>query len=371
MTTKNEQAWSNFIDSINSEFTKEVYTTKFKKYLEYVGTTDKKLATLLSRAPKVTQQQIINFIVSEKKRGLSYKSLAAYISAIWHFYEFNGYTGLSWKIINRYKGEHIRIVKDRAYKLEELRAMLTKSDERKQVIILLMASTGMRVGAIPLLKIGDLEKIDGLYRITVYAGTADEYQTYCTPECAMVINSYLAYRERRGEDISNKQAPLIREQFDTDSAKKPRQVSLATINYLVREILIDAGIRKNGHDMHVRHEVAGNHGFRKWYNTQMIRANVKPLIKEILLGHKTSIGLEASYYRPEQSEILAEYLKAIDHLTIISERKLKIEVDELQKKLIGEGKMQAQLDDIKERLERYERADKEAPEWYKVATDDK
>jgi hypothetical protein len=38
--------------------------------------------------------------------------------------------------------------------------MLEKADQRDRVAILLMASTGMRVEAIPLLKIRNLERIE-------------------------------------------------------------------------------------------------------------------------------------------------------------------------------------------------------------------
>ena len=48
--------------------------------------------------------------------------------------------------------------------------MLEKADQRCRVAILLMASTGMRVGAIPLLRIRNLERIEkySLYKVTVY-----------------------------------------------------------------------------------------------------------------------------------------------------------------------------------------------------------
>jgi hypothetical protein len=61
-------------------------------------------------------------------------------------------------------------------------------------IILLMASSGLRVGAIPLLKLRHLEKIDSIYKITVYEGANEQYYTVCTPECASFIDAYLQYR---------------------------------------------------------------------------------------------------------------------------------------------------------------------------------
>ena len=75
--------------------------------------------------------------------------------------------------------------------------MLEKADQRGRVTILLMSSAGIRVGALPSLKIRNLEKIEEyqLYKITVYEGEDEEYITFCTPECAKEIDSYLEYRE--------------------------------------------------------------------------------------------------------------------------------------------------------------------------------
>jgi hypothetical protein len=53
----------------------------------------------------------------------------------------------------------------------------------------------------------------------------------------------------------------------------------------------------------------------------MVRAKVSAEAREMLLGH--SIGLNKAYYRPDESEILQEYLKAVDLLTINEENRLK------------------------------------------------
>lgn len=68
--------------------------------------------------------------------------------------------------------------------------MLEKADQRGRTTILLMSSAGIRVGALPLLRIRNLEKIEqyGLYKITVYEGEDEEYTTFCTPECAKEID---------------------------------------------------------------------------------------------------------------------------------------------------------------------------------------
>ena len=76
-------------------------------------------------------------------------------------------------------------------------------------MILLMVSTGMRIGALHELRIGDLLPIELnefgllLFKIQVYGRSRKNhrYYTFCTPECATAINDYLATSERLGEDI--------------------------------------------------------------------------------------------------------------------------------------------------------------------------
>lgn len=45
------------------------------------------------------------------------------------------------------------------------------------------------------------------------------------------------------------------------------------------------------------------------------------------MGH--SIGISDSYYRPTEKDLLEEYLKAVDALTISNENKLKMQVEML------------------------------------------
>jgi site-specific recombinase XerD len=108
-----------------------------------------------------------------------------------------------------------------------------------------MASTGMRIGALPELRIGDIRKIDefNLYIIWVYnRSNPDRYFTFCTPECA-AIDTYLEYRRRLGEVLKDR-SPLIRERFNIDNPfiiQSPRPASIHSISRSV-----DASLRSSG-----------------------------------------------------------------------------------------------------------------------------
>lgn len=55
---------------------------------------------------------------------------------------------------------------------------------------------------------------------------------------------------------------------------------------------------------------------------------MNPEIREMLLGYK--IELASSYYRPTEQEMLEEYERAQDNLTISQENRLKQKVEKLE-----------------------------------------
>ena len=66
----------------------------------------------------------------------------------------------------------------------------------------------------------------------------------------------------------------------------------------------------------MRKEVSTNHGFRKFYHTIISNGRVLPEIREC---YQDRIGLSGSYYKPTENEMLQEYLKVVDDLTINDE----------------------------------------------------
>jgi integrase len=319
---------------------------------------DNSVSNLVKQDSKTTEQQLKTYLVDlRRNQKLSYASLSIRLAALRKFYEMNDVV-LNWKKVSNYLGENTKVMKDRAYTTEEIQQLLAKADERTRVVVLLMASTGMRIGAIPNLKLKHLAKIEdyNLYQITVYDNTREEYYCFCSPECANAIDSYIAYRERCYEK-TGPESPLIREQFDRDNpdkARNPRHISLDTLSFLLRELLIASGIQKVEHITETkttgrhRKEVMTSHGFRKFATTNMIRSKVNPEAREMLLGH--SIGLSDSYYRPDANEILQEYLKAVDLLTINEENRLRRKVESQEKEAEQWEKIRKEVDKIRLRL---------------------
>ena len=85
-----------------------------------------------------------------------------------------------WKKIRSFEPQREKVVEDRPYNHSEIKSLIERASLRNKCIILLMTSSGIRVGGIPALRIKDLERIDkcGIYKINVYARTRQNYFTF-------------------------------------------------------------------------------------------------------------------------------------------------------------------------------------------------
>jgi site-specific recombinase XerC len=123
-----------------------------------------------------------------------------------------------------------------------------------------MASAGLRLNALPLLRMNDLIEITkyNIYQIRVYSNSRkDRYHTFCTPEAKKAIDNYLDYR---------------RHEFDrTDIfqiANNVKPLSKFSIKKAIHQILYISGLRtplvagqNNNKVLNVRRRTAMNHGF--------------------------------------------------------------------------------------------------------------
>jgi integrase len=231
--------------------------------------------------------------------------------------------------------------------------MYDRSTERDKVIVLLMASVGLRIGALPTITIGDLTKVyppgympqdSYIYKITIYPKESEEYYAFCTFETTNAINHYLEYRQQNGEELTPK-APLIRKHFRSGVSYEKGSKRLSnnarydkienifiaykTFNNIVDRIVQRAGLRtaqiKKKHELH---EVMASHGFRKFCITQMVKAKLEYNVREFISGHRRTTGLDRHYDRTSEDDRLQEYLKAMDLLTINDENRLRRQVQE-------------------------------------------
>ncbi len=260
---------------------------------------------LLSLTARDIEQMLTNYITNLNARGLSYGYINLVMCALFHFFDMNDVL-LNKRKIKKFIGEYRRVSKDRAYTHEEIKKLVETGDFRFKAFILLLASTGIHIGSVPTLLLRHLEKCDELYKVTVYENSNEEYYCFMTPEASGAMDLYLDFRRRVGESLKP-DSRLFRNDFNANSLAKVRKnsrpVNIETFRNILHSRLEKVGlIEKSDSRTRRHHPVPMSHGFRKFATTQMVNANIRAEIREMLLGHK--IGLISAYYRPTEDEML-------------------------------------------------------------------
>ena len=341
------ETYMHFINAIKSPATRKGYENSLRRYLNHLKL--KEVDDLLLHSnPRYIESQIIDYIMALRNSGISYATIQFLVTPIFTFYQLNDII-LNRKKVSRYLGEYKRVVRDQAYTTEQIQTALQHADQRMRMIILILSSTGCRVGSLPTLTLGNLKKIPiGLYRITFYENTNNEYYTFTTREAAMTgIEPYLQYRQRCGEKITfneNTQKwepadiPLVRPQFDVNDMLQVRDnkqpMKLNSLRKALENHLLRCGLRQREHPTapnstkRVRKTISLSTGFRKHVISTFIEAELNHEIRELLVDHSTM--LDQHYFRPTEDQVLAEYMKAEPLLTIDPSMRLRQEVETLK-----------------------------------------
>ena len=97
-------------------------------------------------------------------------------------------------------------------------------------------------------------------------------------------------------------------------ATVPKKLSSLGVKRLMERAIWAQGLRKKLEPGKKRHPYQANHSLRKWFKTRCEIAGMKPINIEKLMNH--SVGISDSYYRATEKEVLEDYLKAIELLSI-------------------------------------------------------
>src|SRR5688572_5965537 len=367
MNVKEDPAIEEFMFAIKSQNTQELYLKNLRYFYEFAKI---KTNALLKLPLNEIQDLLKKYVIHMRNLGIAYGTIKNRVSVIVTFLELNDLL-VNKRKIARFYGEEKKTVKDFSYSVEDLQKMLSMASFRVKTMILFYVSTGIRKSALIDLKLKHLQKINeyGFYKITIYENTKEEYYTFCTPECTTAISSYIEQRKQAGE-IINKESYLFRNEFnyfDIHGVKQPRPLTQNGLSGLIRNLLLISGLRDDNENRYQRHEKAMFHAFRKFFDTSLINADVNQLVKELLMGH--SIGLDNSYYRPNEDKMLAEYMKAVDTLTLNEEERLKRKVGQLVEKqdeiTLMKLKHEQEIKQVKEQMIDLDESNKEIKECLK------
>ncbi|MPZ06065.1 MAG: hypothetical protein GEU26_06545 [Nitrososphaeraceae archaeon] len=364
---------SQFLYALKAPETKRQWPNRLKIVFNFLGLNgdlDEQAKQFMNLCKEegmtTTQNRLIEFIsyqVQRSQKGeISLAIIPNYLKAIKLFCEMNDIQ-VSWKKISRGVPRGRQAANDRAPTQEEILKLIQYPDRRIKPIVYIMASSGIRLGAWDFLQWKHVnpmcdEKGNLLAaKLIVYAGEPDEYYTFVTPEAYYTLKEWMNFRSSYGEQVTGT-SWLMRDIWQTTNinygaklglATAPKKLKSSGIKRLLERALWEQGIRQSLADGVRRHEWKAAHGFRKFYKTHAEQV-MKPINVEITLGH--NIGISASYYKPRESEVLEDYLKAVESLTISNEKtKLTKQVAELKQKsknseYIIRGKLQEKDEQI-------------------------
>lgn len=325
-------------DGLRSKHTKKAYQIAFNQFLKD-GAKTIDLQVLLDYKPRVLEQMIIGHVENLRDKGKAHKTIKLHVAAILHFFVTLNDIPLNKRKITRFipPDDDEFAHSDKAYDIEDILRLLNAGDIRTKVMILLMASTGMRQGALSGLFVGHLTSIPehNLYQIQVYANSRKwRYTTYCTPECRQAVDTYLEYRRRLGENITN-ETPLIRELFSPSNPfiiNRPKRCTDEMVSQSLEKALHKSGVnqRSIGLQKGKRRSIMKSHGLRKFTLTRLKKAGIDFSDRHALLGHKSNISNDLNYDRTEDSDRLLSYVTAIPLLTIDPSKRLQQKVKDLE-----------------------------------------
>jgi hypothetical protein len=364
-------AYSLFLYGIRSPVTRDYYLRRLRIFFNYIKILPDK--TMEERCdffaiharddPNWLFNNIIKFLQFQRERverkEIVGATLKNFVKPLKLFCEMSDIP-IPWKKITRGLPKVKRYADDRAPTIEEIKKICEYPDRRMKAIIYTMSSSGIRLGAwdylqwrhiIPIKKNGNIIAA----KIIVYAGDHEEYFSFITPEAYYELEKWINFRRESGKVIDENTWLMI-QLWNTKNKNRynNKKIKSIGIKQLLMRSLRTQGIRKKRKESDTgygtRYEFQTNHGFRKWFKTRCELAGMKSINIEKLMGH--SVGISDSYYRATESELLEDYLKAIDLLTINEENRLrkKVKILEVEKSRLDQ--LELSLKRLKEKYQK-------------------
>ncbi len=338
--------------SIRSEGTRKYYERRIKRFFDFIEFSPDKgieerfdmFATYARKDINWGLNKIIAFLQFQKERTekgeISAATLTNFVKPLKLYCEISD-VKIPWKKIVRGLPRGRAAANDRAPTIEEIQRLVEFPDRRIKPIVYTMASSGIRLGAFDLLQ---WKHIIPLYdndnkllaaKIIVYAGDIEEYYSFLTQEAYKSLKNWMDFRASYGEKITG-DSWVFRDLWQTTNityganfglATHPKKLKSGGIKRIIERALWEQGLRKPLKNGNKRHEWKAAHGFRKFYKTRAEQV-MRPINVEVTMGH--NIGLSKSYYKPTEKEVLQDYLKATELLTVnFDKSRFETKIDEL------------------------------------------
>ena len=343
-----------FTQSTKSDRTRYVYRCKLRQilceYLEDVlsGTFEERVAEILDKGrndPAWTRGLMTELAGMLRDRTELEKDDPEYLSPTSIYTNFAPLkklfvvndVALPWQRI-RDTFPEMETYETRGWRRDEIRRILRHARGAiDRAIILVMASSGVRIGGMELkwghiipfyddgtdLREGkcvleeDASKPVACAMLRVYANTFAKYAAFITPEAYDAVQDYRAVWAREAGREPEPNDPFLKK-----AGPSVMGLTCDGIKQRVYKAIWSAGLRGSEMKDGKRYNVPGMNGFRRFCNKAMKDAisadsSISSLIKkERMLGHSGLIDLDENYFENNLHELAKEYLGAVSNLTI-------------------------------------------------------
>ena len=300
-----------------SELAAENYVKAVRKFVAYLGLADPEEALRRLKDGRVDAVKSVDCFIDAMLERYAHMTVRGFVFGVKKWLEVND-VKVDWSRIQLPTGA-ATAESDRAPTKEEIKALLTHaSSSRDRAVIMILASSGLRIGTLLSLKVGDViwdfpdvacikvERQKGrkfLGKRGVAQGKV--YYTFISPEAKEELKKYLEERKRAGEKVTL-ESPLI-----GDAYHRGNSITVEDFERVWARLLRRAGLAEKSNRWYKLHI----HTLRKFFRSNCI--GVDPSYREHWMGHKGGY-LDESYFRAEVDKHLREYRKAIPHLTILT-----------------------------------------------------
>jgi len=331
--------YQKFYEVLKTPATRKTYEIQMRKFFGYAHTDYDGLVKL---PDDEIEELIFNYIVALKlkteKTGMpnpnTYRSILAPIQT---FLEQNDVL-LNWKKLKRYCPARIPLSNQLAYRTDHIQNMFKIVNcPRDIAFVHLLASTGIRIGAVYDLTCGDVHYIKDGAVILIYKDTTSEHRVCLTPEATTALKDYLATRNN-----TKAHDPLF------TIRNNSRKLTDGSIKDIMKRLRNKIGLNE-GNGKKSKNSYSANHAFRKRVEIIFAKARVESSFKSYLTNHDMTVSVYHYFKSVDDESLYQEFKKAIPELTIDDIERLN-QKHELEKQALTQNIPE----EIKEKIESIE-----------------
>jgi integrase len=244
---------------------------------------------------------------------------------------------------------------DRALTLEDTKRIINHLGIREKAIVLVMLSSGARIGEVLSMSVKDLDLDKVPVRINLrFTKNGKPRYSFISQEAAAMVREYLLVRNRLNETASKRRGDR---KVRDDGRLFP--ISYVTFRESWNLALEKAGFVNSdgtGRDVVTKRRLLHPHSCRKTFLTRMKVAGVPDIIAEGLSGHDGYLA--AAYRRLTEEDIIKGYLKGESAVTIAgNHRQISEQLADKDKEIaelrVRMEKMDGHIHDLQARIIAY------------------